>query len=726
MKIAVVYNISRKGIINVFGRQNKEHYSKDEIKAVVKALKQHKNVVETFEGDKSLVDKLEAFMPRVLKGERPGMVFNLAYGIQGESRYTHIPSLLEMLGIPYVGSGPLAHSIALDKGMTKMVLQRAGLPTPAFQVMAASDEKKNRSLHYPLIVKPKDEAVSFGIKVVYNLKQLQEAVRHITSEYKSQAIVEQFLQGREFNIGILGNGVNTELLPVVEVDFGDAGDCVQTYETKKQGTFNHPCPADIPEDLARRLRDLALKTFKTINCVDCSRIDFRLDAKGNPYVLEINSMPAIHRSGSYFIAAQRAGYDYAKMINRMVKVAAARYFGEEDAVKDTLIMGVEGENSLQTNLTDYLRSSSGRMERRLKQLVDCNSHVKNKQGADLVGGIMKKIFTDVGFACQEFNNVEIGNVLLFQNYSGSHKADAMLLCHMDIFYPDWEPNCKFHKHKNRLYGAGIAESKSGLVVIEFALRALKQLKLLRKLKIKILLTTDDGIGNRYSSSIIREQSSSSSRVLSFKLGGPKGQLVTARNGMGFFRANIEGRGKLFRSEEHRVGIDAINELAHKISMWNRLCEPSKDIQVYVTSVRSQVRKGYVPDNAFANIIFLFPRQETGKKLEAQIVKIADKSYVKGSRCRLTGGIERPSFSETKDVKALYQVFAGIADSIGCPVGRIKRYTSSDVSNVPSGTPAIDGLGPVGHNTRTDEEYIESHTLVERTILVSLYLKSLVK
>ena len=111
MKIVIAYNRESRNVINLFGMPNKETIGLKTIKRISDALRSGGHQVIAVEGDKDLVDRLEEFMPRVVKGERPGMVFNVSYGIQGQARYTHVPSILEMVGIPYVGSGPLAHSL---------------------------------------------------------------------------------------------------------------------------------------------------------------------------------------------------------------------------------------------------------------------------------------------------------------------------------------------------------------------------------------------------------------------------------------------------------------------------------------------------------------------------------------------------------------------------------------------------------------------------------------
>jgi D-alanine--D-alanine ligase len=238
VKIAVVYNRESRNVINLFGMANKETIGLKTIKRLTDALKKGGHSVIAFEGDKDLVDRLEHFMPRVVKGERPGMVFNVSYGIQGQARYTHVPSILEMVGIPYVASGPLAHSLALDKVVTKMILRQHGLPTPDFAVLSTPDAPLPE-LHYPMIVKPKNESVSFGLKVVNNERELREAAAVIFNEYQQPVLVEQYIEGREVNVGLLGNSP-PEALPPVELLFGKDGPAIYTYEDKTASTSGRP------------------------------------------------------------------------------------------------------------------------------------------------------------------------------------------------------------------------------------------------------------------------------------------------------------------------------------------------------------------------------------------------------------------------------------------------------------------------------------------------------
>lgn len=724
MRIAVVYNISHEGVINVFGRQNKEFYRQDEIDAVVAALRSRKHTVETFEGDKSLIAQLEAFMPRTLKGETPGLVFNLAYGIQGESRYTHIPSLLEMVGIPYVGSGPLAHSVALDKAMTKMVLAQAGLPTPAFQVVTDPGQELDPGLRYPLIVKPKDEAVSFGIKVVHEAGALRAAVEHNLEEFGQPMLVEEFLDGREVNVGLLGNGPGIERLPLVEIEFGAATERLQTFETKKGLTFEHLCPAPMDEEQAEPIRLVARRSFEVVGCKDCARVDLRLDDQDRPHVLEINSMPAIHRNGSFAIAAREVGYDYDAMINRMVEVAAERYFGAAPPNGARARKAATRAESAQSRVADFLRSCSNKMEQKLADLVECRSYTTNKEGTDQVGALVHRGLEGLGFSCHLYPLTERGDIRLYQNDPAARHADLLLVGHADLMVRDHDKHRRFRRDGSRLYGSGIAESKAGLVVIEYALRALRHLRLLNQLRIKVLLTPDAFLGNKYSEATVQQQAALCRRVLSFKPGGGGGEVVTRRNGVAYFSAVVEGESKHFTGAELQTGASAIDELAHKIRAWSRLSDEERDIHVHVNSVHADEHSGYLPDHAHASLFATFAHAEDEDRLVAEIKKIAKKSFVGGSRCSLSTEIMRAPFAESEQVQQLYGELSRVADAMGRPLGAIVRYSASEANVLALGVAALDGLGPTGYETRSSREHIEARHLVERAVLVTMYMREL--
>lgn len=199
MKVAIVWNSNTEGVINRFGQICPEKYGAATIQQVVESLREVGHAVELIEGDKNLLWNLEAFMPPDENNQPTGIVFNLAYGIQGECRYTHVPAMLEMAGVPYTGSSPLGHALALDKVITKILLQNAGVPTPRFRAMKNAE---NHDLLFPLVVKPRHESTSHGLEIVHNQTELENAVEAIVEKYEQEALVEEYVDGREFSSSI--------------------------------------------------------------------------------------------------------------------------------------------------------------------------------------------------------------------------------------------------------------------------------------------------------------------------------------------------------------------------------------------------------------------------------------------------------------------------------------------------------------------------------------------
>jgi D-alanine-D-alanine ligase len=328
MKIAVVRNRNNMGVVNRFGRPSPEVYGRKSVQRVMDALRAYGHEVRALEGDGTLVSKLKDFIPAGDDGRPDGLAFNMAYGIQGDCRYTHVPAVLEMAGVPYTGSAPLGHALCLDKVITKQLLVQSGVPTPAFRVLADSREAIT-GLRYPLIVKPRHESTSYGVRVVNDADALREAVAFVIEEFQQEALVEEYIDGREVNIGLLGNQ-RPEVFSPVELDFGGRRCRIETWEDKYHKTENEPqkrCPAPVNDGLALALRRMAVATFRATHCRDYARIDVRIDAAGKPYVLEINSMASLGSGGSYVLAARERGYSFEALVNRIVDVAHARYFG---------------------------------------------------------------------------------------------------------------------------------------------------------------------------------------------------------------------------------------------------------------------------------------------------------------------------------------------------------------------------------------------------------------
>jgi D-alanine-D-alanine ligase len=328
MKVAVVRNQARTGVISRFGRQCPEKYGRGAIQNTVTALEHAGHDVLLCEGDKNLLPALDRFMPADSKGGPTGMVFNMAYGIQGDARYTHVPALLEMAGVPYTGSGPLGHALALDKVITKDLLRMARVPTPNYQVMRNGTEFAGE-LSFPVVVKPRHESTSFGLQLVSKPSELPVAVESIVAQYQQDALVEEYIEGRELCVALLGND-QMEPLPLVEHDFGTRELHLVTNDDKlHQSISDLPkiCPPEMSEEEEASLRAIAHATFRACHCRDYARVDIRIDAHGNPFVLEINSMASLGSSGSFVLAAKTAGYTLDALVNRILQIAHVRSFG---------------------------------------------------------------------------------------------------------------------------------------------------------------------------------------------------------------------------------------------------------------------------------------------------------------------------------------------------------------------------------------------------------------
>ncbi|MER9158362.1 ATP-grasp domain-containing protein [Mesorhizobium sp. M0778] len=337
MRVAVVWNHGDTGVINRFGQSCPEHYDRETVESVVAALQGGGHEALLCEGDKELLATLERFVPPDPQARPSGIVFNMAYGIQGESRLTHVPAMLEMAGVPYTGSSPLGHGLALDKIIAKRLIRDGGVPTPNFRVMRRGTESTG-DLRFPVVVKPRHESNSFGLQLVREPAQLKQAVELIVTQYAQDALVEEYIEGREIWVALLGNG-KLEVLPLVEMDFGDRETRLMTLEAKDMAVagLQRICPAQIGSKLATVLRDISVATFRACQCRDYARVDLRIDHSGQPFVLEINSMPTLGMLSTYVLAATTAGYSFSNLVNRILDVAHTRYFGTASRKAETCI-----------------------------------------------------------------------------------------------------------------------------------------------------------------------------------------------------------------------------------------------------------------------------------------------------------------------------------------------------------------------------------------------------
>ncbi|MDX8443632.1 D-alanine--D-alanine ligase family protein [Mesorhizobium australafricanum] len=326
MRVAIVCNLDDEGVINRFGQARPESEEPEGCKALVAALQKGGHDTLLCEGDKRLLATLERFMPPDLRHIPSGIVFNYAGGIQGEARSAHLPAMLEMAGVPYTGSGPLGHGIANDKVIAKQIMRANGIPTPNFRVMRHGTESTG-DLRFPVVVKPRREDSSYGLQLIHEPTQLRQAVEAVVGEFAQDALVEEYIDGREIAVALLGND-ELEVLPLVEQEFGNTETRLYTWEAKHHGVGSPEkiCPAQIGSDLATVIRDISAATFRACLCRDLARVDLRLDRSGKPFVLEINANQNLV-AGSFSVAAETGGYSFSRLVHRILDLAQKRYFG---------------------------------------------------------------------------------------------------------------------------------------------------------------------------------------------------------------------------------------------------------------------------------------------------------------------------------------------------------------------------------------------------------------
>ena len=712
MKVALIYNenkIDPDDVINVFGMTTKEHYSKNAVERVARALEKGGHNVKVVEGDIHLADELREFMPKVVAGDSPGMVFNMAYGIQGQNRYTHVPAMMEMLGIPYIGSGPAGHAIVQDKVMTKIVLQKNNIPTPGFWVFKTAEDKFD-DLVFPVIVKPKLESTSMGMEVVDNWDDLRKAVAVQIEKFQQDILVEQFISGREFAVGIIGNSPNVDILPIVEINL-DNPDQIQTIsDKKKKGGVDKTCPAKLSKEKTEEMKKMCIDAFSTLGLNDYSRVDFRMDKDENLYILELNSMASLGMGGSLFYAAQTAKYTYESLINKILDVAVMRYFGSSRQAQEA---EPDMTQPLRIVARTYLRGHLQSLKETLRDFVNTNTHVYNIDNVNKLGNIVSRRLRHLGFNEHIHKQFDVGDFRYFTNHD-TPENDVLIVSHMDTHYG---PNdlINYYESGDKILGSGIAESKGGLIVMLGALHALRFAKRLRKVKCAILLTTDDSLGGRYSKDLVQQYSKKSKYILGLKSASKEGGIITTCYGRNDYQIRFTAP-NVTSADIHGI----IPVLGKKISAIEKISKDERDYRLRTTSIVAQGSHGHTPNYATLSLISSYKNPHLGKSLDSKIRSIMKKRESGAPKLEVAVNqvqTRAPVMEEDSDT-AFYEMIEDLAKKHEIKIKRHEQIMSSDISNVPPELPALDGFGPKGHKYHSPQEYIIHDSIVERAALLT--------
>lgn len=313
-----------------------------DVKAALEGSGYHVSLAPLRSGMKGALDEFIAG----LKSAPKGVILNLCESAFSKSAYEmNMAALLELMGMRFTGSPAVTLGLSLDKGLTKDILRSRGIPTPGFAVFETVPSDTPDGLGFPLIVKPLKEDASVGIDsraVVNNLDELKARLDFVFTNYRQPAIVEEYIDGREFNIAVMGNGIDIRPLPPSEIDFVDFPEdkpricCYEAKWVTESPLYNKTvpvCPANVDDRVKEELSTIAKKAYAVMGCRDYARVDMRMNREGRIKVLEVNPNPDISKDAGFARAARVAGMEYPGLLVAIISSAWARYEAETQALR---------------------------------------------------------------------------------------------------------------------------------------------------------------------------------------------------------------------------------------------------------------------------------------------------------------------------------------------------------------------------------------------------------
>ena len=294
----------------------------DTIDSIEKALQQLGYTVDRIGHVKQLAARLVA-------GDRWDLVFNICEGMHGIGREAQVPALLDAYQVPYVFSDTLTCALTLHKGMTKDVVRAAGVVTPDYAIVSDRSDIKNVNLPYPVFAKPLAEGTGKGVTAnskITDAEQLKQVCEQLLKEHKQPVLVERFLPGREFTVGILGTGRQAKVLATLEIELLEGADS-EVYSYRNKEEFEELVHYTLlpAGKLRRNIESLCLQAWQALGCRDAGRIDVRLDEQGQAHFLEVNPLAGIHPEHSDLpIMATLVGMEYVTLIETIMSSAVRR------------------------------------------------------------------------------------------------------------------------------------------------------------------------------------------------------------------------------------------------------------------------------------------------------------------------------------------------------------------------------------------------------------------
>jgi D-alanine-D-alanine ligase len=325
MNIGFTYDLRSDYLSAGYGEEETAEFDQiGTIEAIDSALQSLGHDVDRIGHARNLIERLAA-------GDRWDLVFNICEGLRGSGRESQVPAILEVYEIPYTFADAAVLALCLDKALTKTVLRAAGLPTPNWQVVRSVADLANLTIAFPVIAKPLAEGTGKGIdsaSKVSDLASLRPICQRLLKQYSQPALVEEFLPGREFTVGILGTDQDAEALGTLEITLGSSAEPnVYSYRNKEQSEslvdYRLVCAAD--DKQVAEAEAIALAAWRAVGGRDGGRIDVRCDGQGRPQLIEINPLAGLHPTHSDLpMLGTALGIEFVELIDRIVESARVR------------------------------------------------------------------------------------------------------------------------------------------------------------------------------------------------------------------------------------------------------------------------------------------------------------------------------------------------------------------------------------------------------------------
>ena len=322
LKIGITFNL-KKNLDSELPDNEAEFDDMETIRAIQSALETSGSCVELYEATEDL--------PVRLTSKRPDIVFNIAEGIRGRGREAQVPAMLNFLGIPFTGSDETTLCIAMDKALTKRIVSSYGISTPDYRLVKNGAPFPDTALSYPIIIKPNNEGSSKGISnlsIVHDEASLRSILNEKTNAYKTDMLLEEYISGREFTVGILGNRDEIRVFPPMEIIFNNTSQGIYSYEVKRNFMqfVRYECPPLIDAGLRKKIEQTAETIYRALSCRDMARMDFRLSPAGELHFIEINPLPGLAPGYSDFpMIASFSGMDHRVLVLKILDLALTRY-----------------------------------------------------------------------------------------------------------------------------------------------------------------------------------------------------------------------------------------------------------------------------------------------------------------------------------------------------------------------------------------------------------------